>query len=199
VREAAARPARASAGAWWAAAACLLLAVFGWVRSPTVKYVQAPAVALAPVAPPRAAPPAAPPAENPTPLTPAEERTDLLAKAGVIHWSLAATKDAAAAGVAGDVVWDPESQRGFFRFTGLQPNDRATHQYQIWIFDAKRDQRYPVDGGVFDVPADQPEVVIPIHAVLPVLAAKAFAVTVEKPGGVVVSDRKHVLALAAAG
>ena len=56
-----------------------------------------------------------------------------------------------------------------------------------------------VDGGVFDMPQAATELVIPIHAALPVLSAKAFAVTVEKPGGVVVSGREHVVALGAAG
>ena len=56
-----------------------------------------------------------------------------------------------------------------------------------------------MDGGVFDVPANAAEVVIPIRAELPVRGREAFAVTVEKPGGVVVSAREHVLALGAAG
>jgi hypothetical protein len=73
------------------------------------------------------------------------------------------------------------------------------HQYQIWIFDAGRDKRYPVDGGVFDVPANAAEVVIPIRATLMVRKPAAFAVTVEKPGGVVVSGREHVVALGATG
>jgi anti-sigma-K factor RskA len=70
-------------------------------------------------------------------------------------------------------------------------------EYQIWIFDGTRDQRYPVDGGVFDVPAGNDEIVIPIKAALGVSKAAAFAVTVEKPGGVVVSSRQHVVALGA--
>jgi hypothetical protein len=41
-------------------------------------------------------------------------------------------------------------------------------------------------------------VVIPITASLPVTKAAAFAVTVEKAGGVVVSARQHVVALGAA-
>ena len=110
-----------------------------------------------------------------------------------------ATKDPAAHGVSGDVVWDPATQRGFMHLAGLAPNDPAMHQYQIWIFDGGRDKRYPVDGGVFDVPANATEVVIPIRAALPVLSPKAFAVTIEKPGGVVVSGREHVVALGAAG
>jgi anti-sigma-K factor RskA len=107
-----------------------------------------------------------------------------------------AGKDAGAPGVTGDVVWDPVSQRGYLRFVGLKPNDPALQQYQIWVFDAERDPRYPVDGGIFDVPAGAGDVVIPIRVAVPVRAAKAFAVTVEKPGGVVVSSREHVVALA---
>jgi len=84
------------------------------------------------------------------------------------------------------------------RSSSLAPNDPALHQYQIWIFDGSRDQRYPVDGGVFDMPANATDVVVAIHAVLPVLSAKAFAVTVERPGGVVVSGREHVVVLGAA-
>ena len=46
-----------------------------------------------------------------------------------------------------------------------------------------------VDGGVFDVPACG-SVVLPIKAKLEVKQPTLFAVTVEKPGGVVVSDRR---------
>ena len=52
--------------------------------------------------------------------------------------------------------------------------------------DPDRD-RHPVDGGVFDV-SGKGEVVIPIRAVLPVHGPSAFAITLEQPGGVVVSD-----------
>jgi Anti-sigma-K factor rskA len=176
--------ARSGAYGWFAAAACLVLAVFAWNRSPppTKPVAQA-------VTPPIALiPPSA-----------AEERAALLAKADSLKIPFGATKDPAAAGVTGDVVWDPVTQRGFLRFVGLAPNDPAVHQYQLWIFDGGRDQRYPVDGGVFDIPANAAEVVVPIHAALPVLSAKAFAVTVEKPGGVVVSGREHVVVLGAAG
>ncbi|MEP6548501.1 MAG: anti-sigma factor [Gammaproteobacteria bacterium] len=172
---------------WLAAAACLLLAVFAWNRSP---HPAAPVAAGTP-APAVIAPLAKPP-------TAAEEREAMLAKSDSLKLTLGATKDPAAAGVSGDVVWDPVTQRGFLHFVGLAPNDPALRQYQLWIFDGGRDQRYPVDGGVFDIPANATEVVIPIHAALPVLSAKAFAVTVEKPGGVVVSGREHVVVLGAA-
>jgi len=171
---------------WWAAAACLLLAMVAWFRSPPsppARIVQAPAV-LAPA-------PAAP--------TPAAERAALMARADALKVNLGATKDPAAAGVTGDVVWDPSAQRGFMRFVGLPHNDPRTRQYQIWIFDASRDARYPVDGGVFNVPADATEVLVPIHAAVPIRMAKAFAVTIETAGGVVVSSREHVIVLGQAG
>ncbi len=169
---------------WLAAAASLVLAVFAWNRSPPPA---APVVLTPPVAVVVTPPP-----------TPTEERATLLAKSDSLKINFGATKDPAAAGVSGDVVWDPVTQRGFLHFVGLAANDPALRQYQLWIFDGGRDQRYPVDGGVFDVPANATEVVIPIRAALPVLSAKAFAVTVEKPGGVVVSGRQHVIVLGAA-
>ncbi len=173
---------------WFAAAACLVLAVIAWNRPPP----PAPPVATAP-------PPAAATPLPPAPPSAAEQRAELLAKSESLKIVLGATKDPASAGVTGDVVWDPVTQRGFAHLVGLAPNDPAVHQYQLWIFDGGRDKRYPVDGGVFDMPPAATEVVIPIHAALPVLSAKAFAVTVEKPGGVVVSGREHVVALGAAG
>jgi hypothetical protein len=176
---------------WLAAAACLVLAIFGWERSPSPPVVP---VAEVPAPPPVIAAPT-----PPAPPTPAEERAALLAKSDSLKIPLAATKDPAAAGLTGDVVWDPATQRGFLHFAGLAANDPAVHQYQIWIFDAGRDKRYPVDGGVFDVPANAAEVVIPIRATLMVRKPAAFAVTVEKPGGVVVSGREHVVALGAIG
>ena len=173
-------------GGWLAAAACLVLAVLGWQRTPP----PAPVAVVTPPAP-------VVPVERPVP-TAAEERAALLAKADSLKITLGATKDPAAAGMTGDVVWDPVTQRGFLHFAGLAANDPAVLQYQIWIFDAGRDKRYPVDGGVFDVPANATEVVIPIRASLMVLKPAAFAVTIEKPGGVVVSGREHVVALGAA-
>ena len=98
--------------------------------------------------------------------------------------------------VQGDVVWDSKSQRGYMRFTNLPINNPAQRQYQLWIVDGKRDPAHPVDGGVFDIPSGQKEVVIPINPKILVHEAQAFVVTVEDPGGVVVSDRKQIAALA---
>jgi hypothetical protein len=168
---------------WWAAAA----AVVGWYPRLTSEPV-----AQAPVETPRE--------EAPRELTPAERRAALLASTPadrLVQWTWATTDDPAAKGVQGDVVWDPVTQQGYMRFVGLPANDSRDHQYQLWIFDAKRDDRYPVDGGVFDVGAGG-EVVVPIHARLPVSQAALFAVTVEKPGGVVVSSRERIVVLAKA-
>ena len=96
----------------------------------------------------------------------------------------------------GDVVWDNERQHGFLRLQGLVPNDPRAVRYQLWIFDAERDDRYPVDGGVFDIPSGQDVVVIPVRPAVRVSSPAAFAVTVERPGGAVVSSREQVVAYA---
>ena len=88
--------------------------------------------------------------------------------------------------VSGDVVWNDAGQQGVMRLAGLPANDPAVSQYQLWIVDANRDQ-HPVDGGVFDAPRDGREVLIPIDAKLGVERPTVFAITREKPGGVVVS------------
>ena len=106
------------------------------------------------------------------------------------------TTDEAGSGL-GDVVWDTQLQQGFMRFRGLAMNDPAKEQYQLWVFDSERDDRYPVDGGVFNVETTPSgETIVPISATLHVSDAVMFAITVEKPGGVVVSDRSRLPLLA---
>lgn len=97
--------------------------------------------------------------------------------------------------VGGDIVWSDAKQAGYMRFTGLPANDGTKETYQLWIFDETQDARTPIDGGVFNVNANG-EVIIPINAKLKARNPKMFAITIEKPGGVVVSDRKRVAALA---
>lgn len=99
------------------------------------------------------------------------------------------------AGAEGDVVWSPVKQQGFMRFRGLPVNEPTQQQYQLWIFDKNQDEKTPVDGGVFDISSDG-EVIIPIHAKLRVADVYLFAVTIEKPGGVVVSTRERLPLLA---
>ena len=102
---------------------------------------------------------------------------------------------------SGDVVWNANEQKGYMRFRGLAKNDRNANVYQLWIFDKTRDDKYPVDGGVFDVRvgATRGEVLVAIDAKLPVHDAFAFAITKEKPGGVVVSEKRPEQIVAAVG
>lgn len=128
----------------------------------------------------------------PRPKTLAEERAELVAAgAKVIPWS--PTKDPGAAGATGDVVWSSDAQRGFMRFHGLAKNDPKVTQYQLWIFDAERDDKYPVDGGVFDVEQADGDVIVRITPKIVAKKPKLFAITIEAPGGVVVSKREHIV------
>ena len=99
--------------------------------------------------------------------------------------------------VGGDVVWSNERQRGFLRFSNMPVNDPEIEQYQLWIIDPDRDKN-PIDGGVFDI-SDTGEVIIPINAKLGVVNPQAFAITIEKPGGVVVSAQDRLPLLAKVG
>ena len=160
---------------WFAAAAAIAL----WFAVPRTSVAPT-AVAVAPV-----------------PSTPARLRDSLLAADSAterLAWT--ATKDSSALTASGDVVWSARAQRGVMHIVGLQANDRMRWQYQLWIFDKTRDQKYPVDGGVFDIPAGQTDVYVPIDARVPVGDAVMFAVTVEPAGGVVVSTRERIALLA---
>ena len=59
----------------------------------------------------------------------------------------------------------------------------------------ERDEK-PVDGGVFDIPTDAETHVIPIYNPVAVSEPQAFVITLEQPGGVVVSKQEVVVALA---
>jgi len=126
----------------------------------------------------------------------AAERDMLLASAtDIVQIGWAAGTTPFSAEVVGDVVWSTERQLGFMRFRGMPVNDPALEQYQLWIIDPERDEQ-PIDGGVFDI-AESGEVIVPIDAKLKVNAPKAFAITIEQPGGVVVSDQSRLPLLAA--
>jgi anti-sigma-K factor RskA len=115
----------------------------------------------------------------PVALTAAQEREKLLT---------AGAKQFPAKAGSGDVVWDAATQRGVLSVNGLPANEPAVSQYQLWIVDAGRPHKEPVDGGVFDVGPDG-RAVVPIRAALAVRDPVLFAVTIEPPGGVVVSER----------
>lgn len=133
---------------------------------------------------------------GPEATSPAELRAALVdgdPQAATLAWS--ATDDPAGRAVSGDIVWSDATQAGCMRLRGLPRNDPASSQYQLWIFDAARPEATPVDGGVFDIPVDG-EVLVPVKPKLKVDKATLFAVTAEPAGGVVVSSREHVVALA---
>ena len=94
----------------------------------------------------------------------------------------------------GDVVWSSSAQEGYMTIRRLPVNDKSKEQYQLWIIDPTRDEK-PVDGGVFDI-TNATESIIPIRAKLQVDKPTLFAITIEKPGGVVVSDQKRLPLLA---
>jgi hypothetical protein len=95
----------------------------------------------------------------------------------------------------GDVVWSDTAQAGYIRVSGLPKNDPTKETYQIWIVAENQDPKTPVDGGTFDINADG-EVIIPITPKVRALNPAAFAITIEKPGGVPVSKQERVPALA---
>lgn len=186
-----AAPLRAPWLPWLVAAVLFVAAATGWWRVLVLSRA-AGTLAEAPVTGPAGVSPDLIPQER----SPELARAALLASSGeAVNLPFAGTPDPVAQGVSGDVVWSPERQRGFLRFKNLPTNDPKVYQYQLWIFDATRDDRFPIDGGVFDVPAGG-EVVVAIDAKLPVREAALFAVTIEKPGGVVVSSRERIVLLA---
>lgn len=155
---------------WWAAAAGFLLAAAAWWPRVDSSIPPRPEAMWAAL----------------------ERRPDLLDLA----WSPG--PDDRGAHVRGRVRWSNDGQEGVMRFAGLPANDPAVSQYQLWIFDRTQDANTPVDGGVFDVTGDG-EVLIPIDAKLGVVEPYLFAVTIEKRGGVPVSDKQRIAATAAVG
>jgi len=122
--------------------------------------------------------------------SPVAARSELLA---TVDDTITATWDASALG--GDVVWSPRRQHGFLRLRGLPANKPAETRYQLWIFDGARDERFPVDGGLFDA-APGAETIVAITPRIPITRATQFVITAEVPTGVVVSDRQRVIASA---
>lgn len=108
-----------------------------------------------------------------------------------------AMKDpAAGSGLKGKIYWSQARQQGYMRVKDLASNNPSQEQYQFWFFDKSRE--HPVDGGVFNLADGQidratGEYIIPIHAKLTVREPVMFAVTVEQPGGVVVTKKERVV------
>jgi hypothetical protein len=155
---------------WYVAAACFVLALLGWWPRLTPKPAETDLFAL---------------------------REKLLAESpDVIRSTWKPANYHGAELLAGDVVWSNTRQQGFMRFTGMPAMDPQVGEYQLWIFDADQDEKYPVDGGVFAIDKATGEVIVRINAKLKIAQPTLFAVTVEKPGGVVVSKRDPLVAVA---
>ncbi|CAN5732995.1 hypothetical protein BH24ACI3_BH24ACI3_04680 [soil metagenome] len=163
-----------------AAAACVVLAVNIFTSRPTSDIADGP---------------------KPTPtieqiLTPAQLRQQLIETTPDIaraEWGKGNVAEIDA--VNGDVVWSDTKQAGYLRVRGLPANDPTKETYQLWIFEDGKLEPHPKDGGVFDVNTSG-EVIIPIDAKIATKDPKVFAITIEKPGGVVVSSREKIAALA---
>ncbi|RLS54439.1 MAG: hypothetical protein DWH91_11855 [Planctomycetota bacterium] len=152
---------------WLVSAACLVFAVTRWNSDSSVR-----------------------PVANLT-----EFRAEIISSAPDVQradWTAGPTP---ISGATGDVVWSSQRQQGVMRFQGMPVNSPTQEQYQLWIFDKNQSDKTPVDGGVFDVTTEG-EVLVLIDPKLKVQEAFLFAVTIEKPGGVVVSSRERLPLLA---
>jgi len=151
--------------AWLTAAAAIAIALLGWLMLFTV-------------------------------ITRPEERfpayADVEARPDAVRVAWSPGPDPLGEGVTGEVLWSDSAQAGWMVFRDLPPLDPNRNDYQLWIFDPTRDE-HPVDGGVFNVRPDETgEVRVPIRAKLPVSSPTLFAITVEQPGGVVVSKQERI-------
>lgn len=136
------------------------------------------------------------PTATPKPIAPTEMRDELARTAtDLIKATWAAGNVKGLTDVVGDIIWSDEKQSGYMTFKGLPANDPSKETYQLWIMDENQGDVTPIDGGTFDVNANG-EVVVPINAKLKAKAPHLFAVTIEKPGGVVVSKRERIAAIA---
>jgi hypothetical protein len=112
-----------------------------------------------------------------------------------LEWALRAEQDEAVGeGAQGRVLWSHELQQGVLVVQGLVANDASASQYQLWIRDGQREDP-PVPGPVFDVEGED-EVSVAFEAVLVIGEPTAFLITVERPGGVVVSKQDRVVMIA---
>ncbi len=140
------------------------------------------------------------PTVTPDKPNPAKQYEDLLLASNIIKANFGAAPKAEPelSHVAGEVIWSDEKQAGYMKLRNLPKNDKGKSTYQLWLFEENQGEKTPIDGGTFDVDAEG-EVIIPINAKLKAKNPGMFAITVEKPGGVVVSKRDKIAALAQVG
>lgn len=125
-------------------------------------------------------------------LEPARVREQLAEATDTVEFELVGTADPALGeGGGGSITWSADLQSGIATLRGLAINAREDAQYQLWIFDEAREGA-PVDGGVFDVTSET-EFELAIDAKLMVWKPRGFMITVERPGGVVVSAKQRIV------
>lgn len=90
----------------------------------------------------------------------------------------------------GVAVWDPVAQQGVLTVSKL-PALATDRDYQLWLVDPQYPT--PVDGGVFTVDPRTGEARIVFKAGKPVRDASAFAISLERKGGVPVAEGPVVL------
>ena len=87
-------------------------------------------------------------------------------------------------------VWNPAKQEGVLKVDKL-PALAADKSYQLWVVDPQYPN--PVDGGVFDVDASTGVASVKFTGKQPIAAVNAFAVTLERKGGVPKAEGPFVL------
>ena len=134
--------------------------------------------------------------DMPGKLTPAQLHDEMArATSGTVKATWASGNLKELRQISGDVVWSDLRQAGYMRIRGLPVTDQNKETYQLWIYDKIQDKKTPINGGTFFTTVDD-EVVIPIDAKLKVAGPEMFVITIEKPGGVVVSKLDKIAAIA---
>jgi hypothetical protein len=163
---------------WYAAAAALIAVCVLLVQPPETKVVEKIVEND-------------PPVQNQAATTLAERYAQLASDEDTVRGNWAPHPDGDTqrfANASGEIVWNSDKQTGYMKLAGLPVNDPTKEQYQLWIVDATREGETTdrIDGGVFNV-NDAGEVIVPIDPKIVARKPAVFAITVEQPGGVVVS------------
>jgi anti-sigma-K factor RskA len=116
------------------------------------------------------------------------ESRNRLAELRIASLSALAGQPTSAQGVA---VWDSVTQQGVLTVSKL-PALASDRDYQLWLVDPQYPT--PVDGGVFRVDPATGEARIVFKADKPVRDASAFAISLERKGGVPVAEGPMILA-----
>ncbi|MSU22744.1 MAG: hypothetical protein EXS32_02860 [Opitutus sp.] len=87
-------------------------------------------------------------------------------------------------------VWNPARQEGVLQVEKL-PALTASQSYQLWVVDPQYPN--PVDGGIFTVDPQTGDARVPFKARQAVATVAAFAVTLERKGGVPKAEGPFVL------